>query len=79
MFAVRKCKTFEFRTPDYSAWWWDLDVGVLGLQEFPPSRCVLRVRLCDNPAYDSCEEVVRDFAAVREVDFFEILGIIGHF
>jgi hypothetical protein len=37
------------------------------------------MRFCDYPAYDSREEVVRYFSAVREIDFLEIFGIVRHF
>ena len=81
VFAVAERQTFEFASAYDCAWrkgWLILLLGrgrsatvVVEAAVHLSWVCLKGWSIGDDPAYNACEEVVADFAAVAEVDFFQ--------
>ena len=76
MLAIAQCQPLEFRTANHRTDGRDRYILLLVSCDILLLSCCW---FCDNPADDTCEEVVADFAAVGQIDFFELFGVVGHF
>lgn len=74
--AIAQCEPLEFRAANHSTDGWDRDILLLVPCGILLLSCCW---FCDDPADDTSEEVVADFAAIRQIDFFELFRVVGHF